>query len=82
MIERTRIEAVLGRIGSLLQADGSDVKLVEMRKDRVMTTDGSVVTRFTTLLRVSLKGSERGTKEFSDACPNNPPDRTRYITST
>jgi Fe-S cluster biogenesis protein NfuA len=33
MIERARIEAVLNRIRPLLQADGADVELVDVRGD-------------------------------------------------
>lgn len=33
MIERARIEAVLNRIRPLLQADGADVELVQVRED-------------------------------------------------
>jgi len=35
MIERTRIEAVLNRIRPLLQADGADIELVDVRTDYV-----------------------------------------------
>jgi Fe-S cluster biogenesis protein NfuA len=33
VIERARIEAVLNRIRPLLQADGADVELVDVRED-------------------------------------------------
>jgi Fe-S cluster biogenesis protein NfuA len=32
MIERTRIEAVLNRIRPVLQADGADIELVDLRE--------------------------------------------------
>jgi hypothetical protein len=35
MIERTRIEAVLNRIRPLLQADGANIELVDVRSDGV-----------------------------------------------
>lgn len=57
MIEKARFEAVLGRIGSLLHADRSDVEIIDVREHRVMMRDGSVITRFT-LVTVSPNGSE------------------------
>ena len=81
VIERARIQAVFSRIGSLLQTEGSDVELVDVREDRAMMQDGSVVTKFT-LLTVSVNKSETGTREPSDACLNLPPARTRYTPSS
>jgi Fe-S cluster biogenesis protein NfuA len=44
MIERARIETVLNRIRPLLQADGADVQLVDVRENNVRV-------RFTGLCR-------------------------------